>query len=37
VASYGRSAALHRGAAVKRRLRDRLERLRESGPIESQL
>jgi hypothetical protein len=37
LASYGRSAALHRGAAVKRRLRDRLEQLREPGPIESQL
>ena len=37
LARYARSAALHRGAAMKRRLRDRLERLREPGAIESQL
>jgi hypothetical protein len=37
LARYARSAALHRGAAAKRRVRDRVERLREPGPIESQL
>jgi hypothetical protein len=37
LASYARSAALYRGAAIKRRARDRVERLREPGPIESQL
>jgi hypothetical protein len=37
LARYARSAGLHRGAAVKRRLRDRLERLREPGPVQSQL
>jgi len=37
LARYARSAALHRGAARKRGLRDRLERHREPGPVESQL
>ncbi len=37
LARYAGSAALHRGAAVKRRFRDRLECMRERGPIESQL
>jgi len=37
LARYARSAALHRGAARKRGLRDRLERRREPGPVESQL
>jgi hypothetical protein len=37
LARYARSAALHWGAAGKRRMRDRLERRKESGPVESQL
>jgi len=37
LARYARSAALHRGAAVKRRVRDHVERLREAGPVDSQL
>ena len=37
LARYARSAALHRGAACKRRLRDRLQRLSEPGPVECQL
>jgi hypothetical protein len=36
-ARYLRAAALHRGAAYKRRLRDRVQQLREPGPVESQL
>jgi hypothetical protein len=37
LARYARSAALHRGAAYKRRLRDRLQRFTEPGPVECQL
>ena len=37
LARYARSAVLHRGAARKRRLRDRVQRLSEPGPVESQL
>lgn len=37
LARYARAAALHRGAAYKRRLRDRLQRLREPGPIDCRL
>ena len=37
LARYGRAAALHRGAALKRRLRDRVQRFSEPGPVESQL
>src|ERR1017187_6216064 len=37
LARYARSAALHRGAAWKRRLRDRLQRLREPGPGQDQV
>lgn len=33
---YAQAAALHRGAAYKRRLRDRVSRLREPGPVECQ-
>ncbi len=36
-ARYLRAASLHRGAAYKRRLRDRVQRLREPGPVASQL
>ena len=35
--SYARSAALHRGAAYKRHLRERRQRLAETGPVESML
>lgn len=34
---YARAAALHRGAAYKRRARDRTQQLREPGPVECQL
>lgn len=37
LARYARAAALHRGGAYKRRLRDRLQRLREPGPIDCRL
>ena len=37
LACYARSAALHRGAARKRRLRDRVQQLFEPGPVQSQL
>lgn len=37
LASYARAEALHRGAAAKRHLRDRLERAREPGPVASML
>jgi hypothetical protein len=36
-ARYVRSAVLHRGAACKRRLRDRVQQLREPGPVASRL
>ena len=37
LARYARSAALHKGAAAKRRLRDRAQRRREPGPVQSQV
>jgi Sulfotransferase family len=37
LARYARSAAMHRGAAYKRRLRDRMRRFSEPGPVECQL
>jgi hypothetical protein len=37
LARYARAAALHRGAARKRRLRDRVQQFSEPGPVESQL
>jgi hypothetical protein len=37
LARYARTAALHRGAAHKRWLHDRLQRLREPGPVASLL
>jgi hypothetical protein len=36
-ARYLRAAALHHGAAYKRRLRDRIQQVREPGPVASQL
>ncbi|MGI9009121.1 MAG: sulfotransferase family protein [Streptosporangiaceae bacterium] len=37
LARYARAAARHRGAAYKRRLRDRAQRRREPGPVQSQV
>jgi len=37
LARYARAAALHRGAAAKRHLRDRVQRLREPGPVECRI
>ena len=37
LARYARAAALHRGAAYKRRLRDRARRRRERCPVQSQV
>jgi len=37
LASYARAAALHRGAAKKRHLRDLAQRLREPGPVECRI
>jgi len=37
LARYARAEALHRGAAAKRHLRDRVQRLREPGPVECRI
>jgi hypothetical protein len=37
LARYARSALLHRGAARKRHLRDRMQQMREPGPVQSML
>jgi hypothetical protein len=37
LARYARSEAMHRGAARKRHVRDRLERMREPGPVQCML